>query len=636
MAQLEVSESNVPGLLTKLKTREWMSPLFQRDFVWSTADVVGLVNSIIDAKPIGMVTLWEQADEPAIKLEPISIEDRGDKGEKVQRPFGSRTDHPGKYYAVLDGRQRSTAIAMAFGGLRPRARRLRNSGRFFLDVKATDDPERVVFLTEVEVDRRNLSTLAVAVSQGLFPLECDDPSNFFGQWMNYLQIIRDPEYYEEGKLPNAAELTRRTDVVKAAFDGIINTKIAVYVVPKDYDLATICEVFQTLNTTGTKVSTVDLIHSNVYNDTVGDAGGPLLLREALDELGDLEGAIGWSSARERPELIAQMVAAMHVALDTKPEARRISASRDAKITSVKSADLLAIPSKFWRTVFNSSASLASFIGGFQQAVAGGPFGQAECPYPASATIYVALRWYHEYDSGPSVHWTVEHLDRLYRAFFWRNALFSRYDQGFLSQIGTDIKSMKDFLATTRQDESFDSWKTRASAWLDEYFIVGKPDRELISSIVRDGSEAGALRKAVRLLHYARANLDIYKQDSTIRYGSEALQLHHIYPKDWCANNSSGDLYEYIDPAAAGCDWVNSSANLMPMHRDTNILWRKKNPAQFLSDLEVDFDSRAETWNRYFINREAYGHLIRGGDGLADFWEARASAIVDEIARRTEV
>lgn len=636
MAQLQVSESNVPGLLTKLKSREWMSPLFQRDFVWSTADVVSLVNSIIDAKPIGMVTLWEQPDEPAISLEPISIEDRGPQGEKTQRPFGDRSDRPGRYYAVLDGRQRSTAIAMAFGGLRPKWRRLRTAGRFFLDVKARDAPERVVFLSEVEVDRKGLSTLAVAVSQGLFPLECEKPEDFFGQWMNYLQIIRDPEYYNEGELPDAVELSRRTDIVKSAFDGIINTKIAVYTVPKDYDLATICEVFQTLNTTGTKVSTVDLIHSNVYNDTFTDAGGALLLREALDELGDLEGAVGWSSSKERPELIAQMVAAMHVALDTKPEPRKISATRDVRITSVKSADLLAIPSNFWRRVFDSSSTLASFMGGFQRAVAGGPFGQNECPYPASATIYVALRWFHEFDAGPSIHWNVEHLDRLYRAFFWRNALFSRYDQGFLSQVGTDIKAMKDFLATTRADESFDGWATRASSWLEEYLPQGRPSRELVYALITDGSEAGALRKAGRLLHFARSSIDVYKQDATIRYGTEALQLHHIYPKDWCSNNNSGDLSKIIDPATSGCDWVNSSANLMPMHRDTNILWRKKNPAQFIEEFDVDYDSRAEIWNRYFVGRDAYGYLLKGSDGLAEFWEARANAITDEIMRRVEV
>lgn len=59
MANLEVSEVNVPKLIKRLKTSEWLSPLFQRDFVWSNAAVVALVNSIIDARPVGMITLWQ-------------------------------------------------------------------------------------------------------------------------------------------------------------------------------------------------------------------------------------------------------------------------------------------------------------------------------------------------------------------------------------------------------------------------------------------------------------------------------------------------------------------------------------------------------------------------------------------------
>ncbi len=73
MANLQVSEINVPSVIRKLKTSEWLAPLFQRDFVWSNASVVSLVNSIIDARPIGMVTLWEQEGGSSLPLEPLNL-----------------------------------------------------------------------------------------------------------------------------------------------------------------------------------------------------------------------------------------------------------------------------------------------------------------------------------------------------------------------------------------------------------------------------------------------------------------------------------------------------------------------------------------------------------------------------------
>ena len=75
MSDLQVSSITVPVLLKKLRTREWLVPQFQRDFVWSNAAIISLVNSIIDSRPVGMVTLWEQQEDTTLKLEPVSVAD---------------------------------------------------------------------------------------------------------------------------------------------------------------------------------------------------------------------------------------------------------------------------------------------------------------------------------------------------------------------------------------------------------------------------------------------------------------------------------------------------------------------------------------------------------------------------------
>jgi hypothetical protein len=630
VSNLAVADSNVPDLIKKLKTSEWLIPLFQRDFVWSNAAIINLINSIIDARPIGMITLWEQEGNSPLPLEPISI---ADSDGLIY--FGSRDERPGRYYAVLDGRQRSTAIALAFGGLRAKSGKYRNAGRYYLDVTAKEENERVKYFSEKDVTRRKLDHLNVAISNGLFPLEVVDPDNIFNQWMEYIQKIRDPEYYIDQNIPDEAELSRRNKILQLAFNGIIKTKVATYTVPKTYNLSEICDIFENLNTTGTKVSTVDLIHSNIYSDTASWSSGPILLRDHIDEMGQLDGAIGWASSRERPELIAQFAAAIHVALDTKSTARAMGGAKEQRISSVKSADLLALPASHWKTLFDHNVEFASYIGGFQTAVAGGSFTMPQCPYPASAAIYIALRWYLNFDAQGKVEWGIKHLDAIYRAFFWRNALETRYDQGFLSQIGTDLLKFKTFLGEVGIDSNFDNWRSEANIWLTEN-VVKIPSRDTIIEYLLDGSEAGALRKSILLLYYARAERDVIDTSISL-FGDDAnSQLHHIYPRDWVENSLIGSLAEFTRNGGDIKSRVNCAANLMPMARTSNLSWRKKVPSQFLSEAGVSYDMNAKVWNAYFIDRDAFELLIRDDPSPIEFWQKRAELIADEICARMVV
>lgn len=635
MAKLSVSETNVPTLLQYLKSGEWLTPEFQREFVWNNASVIALVDSIIDSRPIGMVTLWEQEDENSLELEHISIQDYDPENKIGPKYYGENSDRPGRCFAILDGRQRSTAIALAFGGLKAESGKFKHSGEYFLDVKAKDTTERIKYISAKDVKNQKLDSLAVCIDNGLFPLKVADPDQIYGQWMNYIQEINDSKNYSEGNFPNENELTRRNSILKAAFNGIINTKIAVYTVPKEYSLAEICEIFETLNTTGTKVSTVDLIHSWIYSDTAKDDRSVLLLREKIDELGEIEGGVGWSSSRDRPELIAQFAAACNVALDNKPTPRPVGKSKKYSITSVKSSDLLAVPTIFWKKLFSEDEKFASYIGDFQKAVSGGYFTLNQCPYPASASIYIALRWYHEFDKPADVTWSREHLDPVFSAFFWRNVLTNRYDQGFLTQIGTDLQEMKEFLNGLRSNINQAQLKDSANSWLDAT-IRDEIDLESCVDICSDGSTGGALRKATLLPLFSRASNDPVKPEISIEFGSSDVHLHHIYPKDWCRNNSSGNLKNILNSTFAGRDWVNSAANLIPMSRSSNLAWRKKNPGQFLAEEEISFNDNPDLWKSYFISEDAFEALEKGQDGLRDFWKIRSDSLGKYIFTKTKV
>ena len=629
---LEVTSVNVSGLLDNLRKREWVIPAFQRGFVWSIGDVSDLIFSILERRPIGMATLWQQADGSTLELEPVSIPDRERPAELPISESVSSTR-----YAVLDGRQRCTAIAMAFGGLRPIDGRMKYCGRFFLNLAAKDDSRRIEYFKEADAVNRGITSDAAAIGQGLFPLSSSIPNETISdQWYRYAQAIQNRDNYPNSELPDVKELQHRNDILRRSSEGLMATKLAVNIVPSSYSLVDVCGIFEVLNTSGTKVSTVDLIHSWLYAETSAEES-PILLRDWIDRLGDQRGAVGWSSSTDRPELIAQITTAAYVSLESKPEPRTVGRTQSSSVTSVKSGDLLAIPPLHWKNVIAREDQFAEYLGDFQQCVAGGAFGWQACPYPVTAAIYVGLRWHHRFDVNPNRPWGIRDLDALFRGFFWRNALSSRYDQGFLTQLGADIVELKRILASRTSFERFEKWASEANHQLDAFMDKPLPGEAELRDLI-SGRQTGALQKALLLPIVAGGRKDLLNPEVDISFPARTdIQLHHIYPKAWCRDNCTGDLSKWLDhPRVAIKDWVGSAANLMPLTRESNLEWRSANPGAILHQRNLNYDLHGEMFANVFISEQAHEHLSDGAGGIPEFWNARADTLASHLEKQLDV
>lgn len=640
MADLSVTSLTIEELLSKLKAREWLIPQFQREFVWSVGDVIELVHSILCARPIGMATIWEQADDTSLELAPLSLSDRGGQGnEEFLKCFCNSKDNPRKVFAVLDGLQRCTAVAMAFGGFRTTHADYHTSGRYYLNVAASDPLEQIIFLKEDAVISQHYDNDATCISQGCFPLSSNIPEEaFLGQWLRYIQAIGNPAFYPNAQLPPPDELERRNTILKKAFEGISRTKLAVYMVPDTYSLAAICEIFEKLNTTGTKVSTVDLIHSWLYADTAKEVTGPVRLREWIDDFGQKEGAIGWADTSDRPELMVQMATACHVALEMKTPPRKVGRAQVSPIVSVKAGDLLATPTAHWKLIMSSDQQLAGYLRDFQMTVGSGLFPWKVCPYPVTSAIYVALRAHVHFDAPDTHKWGIDDLASLFRAFFWRNALTNRYDQGFLTQLGVDIKELKLILNERRKYKTGAKWAAAIDPALGR--LIGRPLPSVadLKEYVTDGRPGGAMQKALYLPMLAAADKDLLDDTVNLRYPQQdsAVQLHHIYPRDWCRNNKTGNLSGLLNDRVAGRDWVNSVSNLMPLSRQSNNIWKAKNPGQVLIEREIDFAHSSTILRKAYIDERCFNSLKLGADGLEEFWKHRAELIVADLLERTAI
>ncbi|RCK23667.1 hypothetical protein TH8_14830 [Thalassospira profundimaris] len=641
MAGIKISELTISDVIDHLRNGRWQVPKFQREFVWDTSAVAGLASSIIDAYPIGMATLWQQSHKDPLDLERLSIVDY-DANDRRQyiRYFGEETGDP-NLQAVLDGRQRCTAIAMAFAGFSPAYGGNKYCGRYFLNASQADPLERVVFIKRTDLERRGLMTSSACIGVGLFPLSSDDPTDkIMKQWYSYAQEIKNPKNYEGGVLPEETELQRRNEIVQAAFDGITSTKLAVCTVPETYDLGKICEIFETLNLTGMKVSTVDLINAWLYRETQEAPEGALQLREWIRDLGDMKGAIGWAVPEKRPELIAQMVTAAFVAMsdsEDKPKPRRISGSKVVtRITSVKSPDLLATPPDHWRAIVSKKEEFASYIGDFQKCVAGGTFPYDKSPYPISAAIYVGLRWHKDVDPVRETDaWELEDLDPLYKAFFWRNALSTRYDQGFLTTLGRDIGYLKSLLARRSKFSNQNDWLSFCDERMsnDTDMPNDVPSYDRLVEILTNDKPSGAMSAALQLPMLARTKEDIFGR--TVSFDADRKpEMHHIFPRKWCSLNANDELIELLDSTRSSKNWVGSISNLMPIPREVNNKWKDSSPGEFFAENGITYEGAKGYFDAVFIDECCFDILNGQSNLVGEFWLKRASLISEYLIKQS--
>jgi hypothetical protein len=164
-----------------------------------------------------------------------------------------------------------------------------------------------------------------------------------------------------------------------------------------------------------------------------------------------------------------------------------------------------------------------------------------------------------------------------------------------------------------------------------------PSSKSLFEGLSDGRPSGATQRAYTLPMIAAVKFDLVDPSISLRFPSnEAVELHHIYPKAWCSNSKSGKLSTILDKKAAGRDWVNSIANLMPLSRRSNNAWKIRLPGQMISEQKFSFIQMEENLKPLFIDKECFNLLVAGTDGIPKFWEKRTELLVKDLLRRTEI
>lgn len=625
-----VRDIKIEQHLEYLRTKRWLIPEFQRDFVWRVEDCEAFAASALSGRPIGMVTVWRQTEDSPLPLIGLHV---GTRSQQV--PFAP-TDcpQPNERWAILDGRQRSQAAAMVFGGLRPQKGKF--AGRFFFDATESSASPKVKFIKQGEVKKLGYQHDDSAIEAGMIPL--DFLSSTRGREAGTTALIMrchtviNRQGETGARIPlDEVEIAARIRRIGDMVDGLNSAKLAVYEVGAGYTLGEICEIFEKLNTTGTKVSTVDLIHSWLYGETNSEPS-PLRLREWIDETGDLHGLGDWMSVADRPELAVQMVAACYIAtkdVSGRPSPRRVGPAPYED--TIKTNDLLAIPTLHWKAVRDGSADLAIYLVDFQNVVGGhsGRFGFKQCPYPSVAAIYVGLRWWLAH-AGEAL-CSRSDLDRLFKAFFWRNALSQRYDQGMMAKFADDLLHLRAILAQRHSMLAEADWIAFMDKKLGEMRGLEVKPMNALEEMVQI-SAYGALGSAMILPQLVACRSD-FVTDRPLARGGEAVEIHHVFPDAWCHANNAGDLRVHFGEEDEN-ERISAAVNLMPLSRKSNNGWRASDPAKIIADEGLTYANRQAVCDAAFIDQEAFRYL--SSKQPLQFWRHRARAIAQDLQGRMQL
>lgn len=243
---MQTTSFNMSELLRRIKDKSLTIPQFQRKFTWKESQVKMLVDSLSRSFPIGSLLLLTK--KPEFPLSSRSIEAVIQDEAKVDECLGPSPENQSEVFYILDGQQRTTSIARVFLNAHP-------NKAYYFDLK------------RMLADYRDGHTSWIlARNRGKNAPDRKDNNRLMRTDVILDQSKSDiyiAEYIEDsGDFPEFGNDRRKAreaaSFIKGIFESIRNYQIPIVVLERDSGIDAICRIFETINSTGTKLTTFDL------------------------------------------------------------------------------------------------------------------------------------------------------------------------------------------------------------------------------------------------------------------------------------------------------------------------------------------------------------------------------------------
>ncbi|WP_265823348.1 GmrSD restriction endonuclease domain-containing protein [Geovibrio ferrireducens] len=474
----------IKDLISEIKKGEIKVPQFQRPFVWKEEQAIRLLDSISSSYPVGSLLLWRTKSKLATErnIGDFKLPDADDMS-------------PTNY--VLDGQQRLTVIYACFGA------------------PDEEDGFNVVF----DLNKQEFSKKTDIKENYLFPLRWIFITT---KLLNFRTALSEH--------PEATVFQERLDKL---IDIITNYRIPV-VILKELTVEEVCPIFERINSSGTRLSTYDLMVAATWTQTFNLNDEVKAISEALEakRYEEISGdtilkclsAIKYTSTKKDTILSLRKLsrAEMNSLVDTTKEAL------------LKTVDLLTTEFKIYSWAF--------------------------LPYEAILVI-ICFIYARKNTLDQEAH------IRLKR-WFWSSAFAERYRGAADSLITSDLTRIEEYIVNCKDVPGL---------------LANIPSKDELASVLFR-SNVSRTRAFILLLASLNpqnitngAKIDVTNALSVFNQ----KQFHHIYPKAYLKNLSIDDRQ------------MNLISNICMLSASENNLIRDNDPNKYIPNLIEQLDDRYE-------------------------------------------
>ncbi|MFC3104999.1 GmrSD restriction endonuclease domain-containing protein [Salinisphaera aquimarina] len=588
----DTTKEDLKDLLRSINEGKLQLPDFQRDWVWSDADIRSLLASIGRGFPVGALLTLQTGGEVSFK--PRVLEGAPDQGVL-----------PEEY--LLDGQQRLTSLYQAtFGKAAVLTKNAKGEGvrRFYyLDIKkALDDyqtfEDAIVGVPEDRIFRTNFGKKVA--------LDLSSPDQEYEKHMFPMNsLFHGPEWiynwrrHWEGRGDDVATLAMKFQ--ELVFDRFTRYKMPVIKLDKSNGREAVCVIFEKVNVGGKKLDAFELLTAifaaskfDLRHDWLGDPknGQP----------GRLERIRGISNPRHVFKELAsldflQACTVLHTR-DRRIEAQQTTGKqgRDLPAISCSRASLLQLPVEAYKRY--ADAIEAGFIEAGRFLNNQKIFWQTDVPYPPQLVVLAAVFAV----MGRKAE-TAAAVDKL-EQWFWCGVLGEVFGSSSETKIARDVPELVDWIAGTGpqpetiqsaylQIERLDKLRTRQSAAY----------KGMHALLMKSGSRDFVTGKTAELMTVYQDNIDI----------------HHIFPKKWCIDNG-------IEPAV-----YNSIINKTALSARSNRMIGGVAPSAYLGRIEKDESAEPEQLDNIIETHDISAETLRADD-FEKFWSERRKKLAGLAAK----
>jgi hypothetical protein len=242
---------DIGQLLKKVRAGHFLIPQFQRDFTWKEGQTKLLIDSIARNYPVGSLLVLGKNEAVPLKSRKLdaAYPPKHDQ-ENLEETFDEPT---AESYYVLDGQQRLTSIARVFLDAHP-------NRNYYFDLKrmhelfSGENPSWIISRARGRKNpERKENNRLIRTDIALNQERCD---------VFISEYIEDSGEFPEFEDKNSAR--RASARLKGIFETIRKFSIPFVILDNDAPLESVCRVFETINSTGTRLTTFDLAVARYY------------------------------------------------------------------------------------------------------------------------------------------------------------------------------------------------------------------------------------------------------------------------------------------------------------------------------------------------------------------------------------